>query len=596
VTVSSILNRIAYTGTGALTPLAVSFPFHAQADLKVIETIITTGVQTVKVLTTDYTITGTVDALGHYSNGGTVTPVLSFPVTVTWTIYRDPSQVQAMDLTENNNLPAETVEAQFDYQTMLIQRVADLIVRSLHQPDGDTASVGELPSAVSRASKYLAFNSSGDPVAADAFSSNPGSTPVSAYMVTVLDDLTASDARVTLGVQVPDIIDAKGDSLWGTANNTLGKLTVSTTTGLVPVVDPSVSTGVSWSHRAQDNPIINGNMEVWQRGTTFAAIAGGSVTYTADRWKLNYNAGAAIVTIGRSTNVPSVGSAGVLFNYSLEIDVTTADAAIAAGDQVSLIQAIEGYNWRHFAQRAFVVSFWVLSSKTGIHCVALTNNSDRSYVAEYTVNVADTWEYKTVTVTASPSAGTWNYTTTTGLSVAFALMGGSTYQTTANAWQNGVFYNTSNQVNVLDNTANFFRLTGVKMELGSVATPIQFRSFQEELALCKRYYQKSFNYATAPAQNAGVNGAFFMVSPFTATSTMGAHVRHSEMRTTFPTIVTYNPSAANVNVRNTSDAADDGSPSIVNQSDSGFTIVFTPNAGNTVGDQHGLQWTSEADL
>jgi hypothetical protein len=215
---------------------------------------------------------------------------------------------------------------------------------------------------------------------------------------------------------------------------------------------------------------------------------------------------------------------------------------------------------------------------------------------EYTVNVTDTWEQKTVVFPASPSAGTWDYTNGAGVYVRFPLIAGSNSHATPGSWGVGNLFSTSSAVNDLDNTANFFRITGVKMELGSVATPIQFEPFETTLARCKRYYQKSFNYAVAPAQNAGINGAFFMVSPFTATSTIGAHVRHDVMRATFPTIVTYNPSAANVNVRNTSDAADDGSPSIVNQSDNGFTIAFTPNASNTVGDQHALQWTAEADL
>lgn len=208
MTISSTLNRIAFACNGVTTAFPVSFPFHAQADLIVLEVVIATGVQTVKVNPTHYTISGTTDGLGHYSSGGTINAVAAPPGTVQWVAYRDPERKQAMDLTENNSLPAETVEAQFDYQTMLIQRVADLIVRSLHQPDGDATSVGELPTAVSRASKFLAFNISGDPVAADAFSSNPGSTAVSAYMATVLDDLTAGDARVTLDASKTEPLDS----------------------------------------------------------------------------------------------------------------------------------------------------------------------------------------------------------------------------------------------------------------------------------------------------------------------------------------------------------------------------------------------------
>ncbi len=168
MTVSAVSNRVSYSGTGSLTPLPVSFPFFAPADLVVIETVIATGVETTKVLTTDYTITGTQDTLGHYPNGGTVTPVIDFPTTVTWAIYRDPALTQTMDLVENDNLPAESVEAEFDYVTMLIQRLADQTSRSIRQTDGETALIGRLPSVVLRANKYLAFDSSGNPEAVDA--------------------------------------------------------------------------------------------------------------------------------------------------------------------------------------------------------------------------------------------------------------------------------------------------------------------------------------------------------------------------------------------------------------------------------------------
>jgi hypothetical protein len=200
MTVSTTTNRVSYNGTGALTPLAVDFPFQSAGDLVVVETIIATGVQTTKTITTDYAITGTTDNLGHYSNGGTVTPVLAFPVTVRWTIYRDPARTQGLDLVENDSLPAESVEATLDYLTMLVQRLADMLLYSLRQPDGDSTNIGPLPTDIERAAMFLAFDAQGDPVAAEAFTSDPGSTPVTVFAATLLDDNTQADARTTLGV------------------------------------------------------------------------------------------------------------------------------------------------------------------------------------------------------------------------------------------------------------------------------------------------------------------------------------------------------------------------------------------------------------
>jgi hypothetical protein len=200
VTIASTTNRASYDGTGALTPLAVAFPFFATSDLVVIETVKATGVQTTLSLITHYTITGTPDALGHYSNGAIVTPVLAFPATVRWSIFTDPPRTQEeIDLVENDSLPAESVEAAFDYLTLLSQRNHDLISRSLRQPDGDENTIDVLPSAVGRASMYLGFDSAGDPVA---LAAPVSTTSVSAFMATVLDDANAAAARATLGISV----------------------------------------------------------------------------------------------------------------------------------------------------------------------------------------------------------------------------------------------------------------------------------------------------------------------------------------------------------------------------------------------------------
>lgn len=196
MTVASELNRVTYVGNGATTAFAVSFPFQNKADLVVIETVIATGVQTTKTLTTHYTISGTTDSLGYYANGGTVTAVTAPASTVRWTIYRDPPLLQSLNLGENNALPAESLEAQLDYVTMLVQRLNDVMGRSLRQPDGDSADIDYLPSKVDRASTYLAFDADGDPIATSGTTSVIVTTP---YIETLLDDATAAVARATLG-------------------------------------------------------------------------------------------------------------------------------------------------------------------------------------------------------------------------------------------------------------------------------------------------------------------------------------------------------------------------------------------------------------
>lgn len=232
--------------------------------------------------------------------------------------------------------------------------------------------------------------------------------------------------------------------------------------------------------------IINGAFDVWQRGTTFAAIA--STDISADRWA--YSASTeAVITAARSTDVPTVAQAGQKLNYSLHLDVTTADGTIGAAQYALIRQRIEGYLFNKIAQRAFFLSFWVKATKTGTYCVGFLNSgSDRSYVAEYTISAADTWEYKTVAVPASPTAGTWDYTNGIGLQVVFPLAVGSSFQTTAGSWQTGGFFGTSNQVNALDSTANNFRLAMVKLVPGDRDTHFDIPTIEETLAACQRYY------------------------------------------------------------------------------------------------------------
>lgn len=403
---------------------------------------------------------------------------------------------------------------------------------------------------------------------------------------------TASGSLTNLALTTPAITGAS------TGTWTIGTgatLTADPTSALHPATKQYVD------NTQADNPIINGNMEIWQRGTTFPAAVS---VLVADRWFYNSLTTTALVTINRSTNVPTVAQAGVLFNYSLEVDVTTADATMDASDKAGLEVNIEGYDWRHFAQRQFTVSFWVMSPKTGTHCVGLQGGGSLSgmYVAEYSITTINTWEYKTITVSASPSAGaSWNYTNGVGLRVCWALMAGTSYHQAVDTWvvNTGIAIkqSTANQQNLLDNVANFFRLTGVKMELGSVATPIQFRPFHDELAMCKRYFQKSFPYVTAPAQNAGVTGAMQWQSTHAGAVSDFHNIPLSPtMRETVVTVTTFNPLVANAQIRNVTDSTDFTATTGSSSYSTNVLISGTGAAGLAVGENLAVHYTVDAEL
>lgn len=250
------------------------------------------------------------------------------------------------------------------------------------------------------------------------------------------------------------------------------------------------------------NYIINGAMDIAQRGTSFSSVANG--TYTLDRWKY-HKSGAAAHTVTQDTDVPS----NSIFTKSVKLDCTTADTSIAATDGTSFRQHIEGYVFKNLVGKTATLSFWVKATKVGIYCVSFFNSgSDRSYVSEFTINETETWEYKTITVTFDYSDGTWNYTNGIGLTVNFTLAIGSDYYTTPNTWQNGIYVATSNQVNGTDSTDNNFWLTGVVLNEGTEAAPYQpfGGTYESDFQACERRYKKSYALADPPGTDT-VNGS-----------------------------------------------------------------------------------------
>ena len=243
---------------------------------------------------------------------------------------------------------------------------------------------------------------------------------------------------------------------------------------------------------AQKNIIINGDFNIWQRGTSFAPMVQYEVG--ADRWRYQKASGTAVHTISRDTDVPTVAESGHLSNYSMKIDCTTADASIATSDQYRMLYVVEGYDFAPLAQKALTLSFWHKHTKTGVYCVSFTNNgSDRCYITEYTQSVTDTWEKATLNFDASPSGGTWDYTTSKGITIDFSIAMGTDYHATADTWNSSNDFATSNQVNACDSTSNNFMLAQVQLELGSTASDFEIRDHTTELAMCKRYYEKLNN-------------------------------------------------------------------------------------------------------
>lgn len=349
-------------------------------------------------------------------------------------------------------------------------------------------------------------------------------------------------------------------------------------------VDSSKLTSVL--QQSRKNLLINGDMVVSQRGSSFTGHGAG-VNYGIDRFA-DFHSSAGAFTISQQTSVVPAG-----FTHALKVQVTTADSSIAAGDRLIVFQRCEGNVVSHLkfgtsAAKTVTLSFFVRSSITGTHGGALANGSDnRNYPFTYTINAADTWERKTVTI-AGDTSGTWATGTGRSLQVVWGLGVGSTYSGSAGAWASGDINSaTGATTGVLGTLNSTWYLTGAQLEEGSQATEFEKVPFSEQLKECQRYFFAT-NYGDPDGGLSG--GASFIA--FDAAEAGAGHEFPVPMRAA-PAITLYdNGGNANRVHRNRSgDHANDVSAILV--SPNGFCGFST--TGLTVGAGYlgGVQAVSE---
>lgn len=236
------------------------------------------------------------------------------------------------------------------------------------------------------------------------------------------------------------------------------------------------------------NIIVNGAMNVAQRGTTFDKNSfTGSKYYSLDRFHVQSSVPSADHTITQSTDTPEG------FGHSLKYTQDTAASTFPAStSQYHRVRHhLEGQDCHHLENKPCVLSFWVKSSIAGGFDVTLfaPNSSLNHMVLPYTINSANTWEKKELSfigpATITPGSNTLS------LDVQWQLArSGTTYQTSATEVWGTTKLSSSNSTDAVIKTAGAtWQLTGVQLELGKVATPFEHRSYGEELALCQRYFE-----------------------------------------------------------------------------------------------------------
>jgi len=239
-------------------------------------------------------------------------------------------------------------------------------------------------------------------------------------------------------------------------------------------------------------------MQVAQRGTSVSSIGATFAYYTVDRWLIGSAGGTgARFDMTQSTDAPDG------FAHSLKLDCVTADSSVSANEYQRIDQRLEGLDLQGLAfgtssAKSLTLSFWVKSSVTGSYSVTIhtSDGSDtRQRVVQYTINSANTWEQKILTVEGdTDSGGTIRNTSGYGIDLFWGLRAGSTYNSTddGGVWHDAVdakrMYGQDAVVGA--NVGETWQITGVQLEVGTVATPFEHRSYGEELALCQRYALK----------------------------------------------------------------------------------------------------------
>ena len=313
--------------------------------------------------------------------------------------------------------------------------------------------------------------------------------------------------RVT-GICTATAFHGDGSALTGTG---VGGSTSINTTGIGTF--SAVVSDTATSHR---NMIINGAMLVAQRQdkTGVTDHYGG-----CDRFKFLRD-GATAVTLRQAGGADSIPGEG--FSKSQHIDVTSEDSSMGAANYNILTTRLEGQDLQRIKKgtpnaEQITVSFYIKSTITGTYILELTDNDNsRSCSKAYTINQSNTWEKKVITFPAD-TTGQYDCDASLSMEVNWWLGAGSNYAsgTLQTTWGTQTNANRAvGCVNAVSSTSNNIYLTGVQMEIGPVATPFEHRTFTAEIQRCMRYYEKSFQYTDAPANNGsysttGGGGAVF---------------------------------------------------------------------------------------
>lgn len=336
------------------------------------------------------------------------------------------------------------------------------------------------------------------------------------------------------------------------------------------------------------NLIINGAMEIAQENEANAVVlSAGSSSYVVDQWLCRMNGVELAVSGQRSTDAPPG------FINSLLLTVTNPETAVGSGEYIYVRQPLEGRDVNNLAYGTanavpVSASFWVKSSITGTFGFQLANGAqNRTIVKPFTISSANTWEYKTIDNIVGDTTGTWPTDNTLAMYAMITVAYGSN-TTSSTVWQAGFFAAPTGQSTAhMTTNGSTFAISAVNLVPSLTAKTFERRPPTLERTLARRFVYKTFPEGTAPAQNAGVAGAF-MTQSYVAATVLGGYIAFPvEMRVAPTVTTTYNPSAANANWRDITAAAD-RTRTIGTASTTGIYITGAAGAAGSTNLIHGM--------
>jgi hypothetical protein len=369
---------------------------------------------------------------------------------------------------------------------------------------------------------------------------------------------------------------------------------------LALAADPTIPLGASTKEYVDaraginSNRIINGDMRIAQRWVNGGSPASG---YMLDRWALNLSPFNLVAWAqGSGTGAPlNFG-----FEYWIGIQSSTAHV-IAAGDYAQIYQPIEAdwltdLAWGTPQAQPVTLSFLAYSSLAGTFSGCITNGpATRSYPFTYTL-AALTWTKISITIPGD-TAGTWTLSGNgAGATLHFSLGSGTTYSGPPNVWASANYVGATGSVAIIATNGAYWNVTGVKLEVGSIATPFNKESLAKALADCQRYYEKSYDLATLPKAITQSGSAFLYANAYSVNTPQngGMEQKFATTKRSPATITCYSPQSGNSGVILDQGSNVDITATIFNNGQQGFGWYGQAAVAATI--NFSMHWTAEAEL